>query len=81
MEGGAECGGCVVRALWESGHDEVESVRIEYLWCAVCSTHVEAAPTRVPTAAGGGVWGGVCEGGGSELSNDQCRIKRRFAYN
>ena len=68
MEGGAECGGCVVRALRESGHDEVESVRIEYLWSRVRRGAVEAAPPRVPTAAGGGIWGGVREGGGSGLS-------------
>ena len=43
MEGGAECGGCVVRALRVSGLDEVESVWIEYLWCAVCDQVVEEA--------------------------------------
>ena len=53
----------VVRELREPGDATMHGVRIEYMWTRVCRGAVEAAPTRVPTAAGGGVWGGVCEGG------------------
>ena len=53
----------VVRELREAGDATMHRVWIEYLWCAVCNQAVEAAPTRMQTAAGGGTWGGVCEGG------------------
>ena len=51
----------VVRELREPGDAPVHRVRIGYLWSRVRREAVEAAPTRVPSAAGGGVWGGVCE--------------------
>ena len=51
----------VVRELRESGDATMYGVRIEYMWSRVRREAVEAAPTRVPTAAGGGVWGGVRE--------------------
>ena len=51
----------VVRELRESGDAPVHRVRIEYMWSRVRREAVEAAPTRVPTAAGPGVCGGIRE--------------------
>ena len=60
----------VVRELRERRDPTLQRVRIEHMRCAVCNQAVEETPTRVPPPAGGGVWGGVCEGGGSELPID-----------
>ena len=52
----------VVRELRERRNPTMHGVRVEYLWYTVRHRAMEAAQTRMPTAAGGGVWGGVREG-------------------
>ena len=64
----------VVRELRESGDATMHRVRVEHMRYALRNQAVEEAPTRVPTAAGSGVWRGVREAEGSKLPNEQCRI-------
>ena len=45
----------MVRELREPGDAPVHRLWVEYLWSRVRRKAVEAAPTRVPAAAGGGV--------------------------